>query len=139
MSVPLLLQAIALNLLIVAVAWRKRAYVLYLLESCVYFLQGQSARRKVNKYLADNFKPVSAETAHQDLKVVGKLPKALDGVYARTGPNPVLPITGDYHWYGAWVILCNCMAQLVLDQEARPSTTAVFLLEATRGSAVDDY
>ncbi|KAK9918068.1 hypothetical protein WJX75_000916 [Coccomyxa subellipsoidea] len=57
------------------------------------------ARRKKNKYLADNFAPVSAETTHQDLKVVGKLPKALDGVYARTGPNPVLPISGDYHWF----------------------------------------
>ena len=107
MSVPLLLQVVALNLLVVAIAWRKRAYVLYLLEKCVDILQEQSARRKVNKYLADNFKPVSAETAYQDLKVVGKLPKALDGVYARTGPNPVLPITGDYHWYGSWHLLTH--------------------------------
>jgi hypothetical protein len=98
MSVPLLLQAIALNVLIVLGAWFGRARWLHAVEICVNVLQGQPARRKKNKYLADNFAPVSAETTHQDLKVVGKLPKALDGVYARTGPNPVLPISGDYHW-----------------------------------------
>lgn len=98
MSLPLLLQAIALNAFIVLIVWIKRAYFLYVVERCVDVLQGQLARRRKNKFLADNFAPVSAETDQQNLKVVGKLPKALDGVYARIGPNPVLPISGDYHW-----------------------------------------
>lgn len=94
----LALLGVAINLSIVLIVWFGRAHWLHIVERCVNVLQGQSARRRKNKYLADNFAPVSAETSFQDLEVEGKFPKALNGVYARTGPNPVLPISGDYHW-----------------------------------------
>lgn len=61
-------------------------------------LQGQAKRRKCNVYLSDNFAPVAKETHAEDLEVVGKIPSDVQGVYARTGPNPVLVPNGDYHW-----------------------------------------
>jgi carotenoid 9,10(9',10')-cleavage dioxygenase 1 len=61
--------------------------------------QGQPARRKRNPYLADNFAPVPDETAAPCTLLEGTLPPALDGVFARIGPNPALPPTGDYHWF----------------------------------------
>lgn len=61
--------------------------------------QGQPARRKRNPYLADNFAPVADETAAPCTLLEGTLPPALDGVFARIGPNPALPPTGDYHWF----------------------------------------
>ena len=62
-------------------------------------LQGQAKRRKSNIYLSDNFAPIAKETQAEDLEVVGKIPSDVEGVYARTGPNPVLVPNGDYHWY----------------------------------------
>lgn len=37
------------------------------------------------------------EVHAEELKVVGSLPKGLEGVFARTGPNPE-QLAGDYHW-----------------------------------------
>ena len=61
-------------------------------------LQGQAKRRKSNIYLSDNFAPIAKETQAEDLDIVGKIPSDVEGVYARTGPNPVLVPSGDYHW-----------------------------------------
>jgi len=63
--------------------------------------QGQPARRARNPYLGlkHNFMPVAEET-HAPAKVIqGVLPPALAGVFARIGPNPALPPSGDYHWF----------------------------------------
>jgi len=61
-------------------------------------MQGQAKRRKDNMYLAENFAPVQKETQAEDLDIVGKIPSDVEGVYARTGPNPALIPSGDYHW-----------------------------------------
>ena len=53
--------------------------------------------RYTHRYLAGNFAPVRKEVHTQELKVIGALPAGLEGVFARTGPNPE-QLAGDYHW-----------------------------------------
>ena len=39
-------------------------------------------------------------TGFDDLEIVeGEIPGDLNGIYVRTGPNPVLPIQDGYHWF----------------------------------------
>ena len=40
----------------------------------------------------------------KELKVIGSLPAGLEGVFARTGPNPE-QLAGDYHWCGRGVFV----------------------------------
>ena len=47
-----------------------------------------------NVYLHDNFAPQNRAVHQQDLRVEGNVPQALDGAFARIGPNPYLPPTG---------------------------------------------
>ena len=63
------------------------------------FLQGGSARGPAT-FLGGNFAPVVHEMHVQGLEVVGTLPRELDGVYIRNGPNPKFPPDGpsNYHW-----------------------------------------
>ena len=44
----------------------------------------------------------------QGLEVVGTLPRELDGVYIRNGPNPKFPPDGpgNYHWCSLYPALC---------------------------------
>jgi carotenoid cleavage dioxygenase len=50
-------------------------------------------------FLEGNFFPVHAETTATDLKVIGALPKELDGLFVRNGPNPQFAPKGRYHWF----------------------------------------
>jgi len=50
-------------------------------------------------FLAGNFFPVHEETVADDLKVVGAIPKELDGLFVRNGPNPRFAPKGNYHWF----------------------------------------
>jgi len=50
-------------------------------------------------FLDGNFAPVSEEHTTDALKVTGELPKALDGLFVRNGPNPQFPPPGNYHWF----------------------------------------
>src|SRR3989344_977027 len=50
-------------------------------------------------FLDDVFAPVPSETETTALRVVGELPAALNGVYARIGPNPLKPNPKRYHWF----------------------------------------
>lgn len=52
-----------------------------------------------NAFLAGNYSPVREETEADDLKVIGELPKEMDGMYVRTGPNPQFDPKGQYHWF----------------------------------------
>lgn len=52
-----------------------------------------------NAFLDDVFAPVDHETTATSLDVVGELPTALNGLYARIGPNPLKPHRGVYHWF----------------------------------------
>jgi carotenoid cleavage dioxygenase-like enzyme len=54
----------------------------------------------VNPFLADVFGPVQSETTETRLSVTGQLPRELNGLYARIGPNPLAPPNqGRYHWF----------------------------------------
>jgi carotenoid cleavage dioxygenase len=53
-----------------------------------------------NRYLENNYAPVSAELTDTELAVTGTIPDHLDGRYLRNGPNPaVAPDPAAYHWF----------------------------------------
>jgi carotenoid cleavage dioxygenase-like enzyme len=52
-----------------------------------------------NPYLEGNYAPVREETEAENLRIIGELPKAMDGMYVRTGPNPQFDPKGQYHWF----------------------------------------
>ena len=52
-----------------------------------------------NPYLEGPFAPVFDECDAADLTVIGELPRGLDGVFLRNGPNPVHAPRGRYHWF----------------------------------------
>jgi carotenoid cleavage dioxygenase-like enzyme len=52
-----------------------------------------------NPYLAGPFAPIQDELTLDDLEVVGEIPRDLNGVYVRNGPNPQFDPRGRYHWF----------------------------------------
>ncbi|MDA5194765.1 carotenoid oxygenase family protein [Govanella unica] len=51
-------------------------------------------------YLVPPFGPVHAEVTAEDLDIIaGEVPRDLDGVYLRTGPNPRVLASGRPHWF----------------------------------------
>ena len=52
-----------------------------------------------NPYLLGNFAPVSNEIQAENLKVIGKIPTELEGMFVRNGPNPQFSPIGQYHWF----------------------------------------
>lgn len=54
----------------------------------------------VNRYLTDNYAPVTTEETVHALPVIGTLPAHLDGRYLRNGPNPIGNVDpASYHWF----------------------------------------
>ncbi len=73
------------------------------------------------RYLGGNFAPVKKEVHSEALEVVGALPEGLEGVFARTGPNPE-QLAGDYHWCAYEFAPCLALARLWPHQATvRPS------------------
>eukprot|EP00903_Cladosiphon_okamuranus_P013499 g12573.t1 len=54
---------------------------------------------KNNEFLQGAYAPVQEEFTAQECEVVGEVPEAVFGEFARNGPNPRLPPTGGYHWF----------------------------------------
>ncbi|OUC90621.1 carotenoid oxygenase family protein [Streptosporangium minutum] len=52
-----------------------------------------------NPYLMGVYAPVQDEITAENLKVIGEIPKDLNGVYLRNGPNARFPARGRYHWF----------------------------------------
>jgi len=50
-------------------------------------------------FLDDVFAPVPNESDTTALRVEGRVPEALSGMYARIGPNPIQPQPSRYHWF----------------------------------------
>lgn len=50
-------------------------------------------------YLQGNYAPIHTEITAHDLPVIGDLPADLDGMFIRTGSNPMFEPTGRYHWF----------------------------------------
>jgi carotenoid cleavage dioxygenase len=59
----------------------------------------QQAPVEENPYLLGVFAPVHEEITADDLEVVGEIPRDLNGVYLRNGPNPQHDPSGRYHWF----------------------------------------
>lgn len=54
----------------------------------------------IDRYLADNYAPVTEEVTGTDLPVIGELPRELTGRYLRNGPNPVGEVDpATHHWF----------------------------------------
>src|SRR3954466_2467075 len=54
---------------------------------------------EINPYLAGPYAPVGVEIEAVNLPVIGEIPRDLDGVYLRNGPNPQFSPIGRYHWF----------------------------------------
>eukprot|EP00752_Nemacystus_decipiens_P006247 g5634.t1 len=54
---------------------------------------------KDNKFLQGAYAPVHEEITAQECEVVGELPVAVFGEFARNGPNPRFAPKGGYHWF----------------------------------------
>src|SRR5262245_43548131 len=52
-----------------------------------------------NPYLVGKYAPIYDEIAVDNLQVIGEIPKDLNGVYVRNGPNPRYQPKGRYHWF----------------------------------------
>lgn len=52
-----------------------------------------------NPYLNGPYAPRHDELTVDDLEVIGEIPRDLDGVFLRNGPNPRFAPEGRYHWF----------------------------------------
>ena len=52
-----------------------------------------------NPYLGGPYAPIDTEIDASNLHVIGEIPRDLDGVYLRNGPNPQHDPVGRYHWF----------------------------------------
>jgi len=57
------------------------------------------ALEAANPYLLGAYAPVFEEVVESNLKVIGEIPKDINGVYVRNGPNPKFEPKGHYHWF----------------------------------------
>ena len=55
--------------------------------------------RGLSPMLEGAYAPVFDEIVRSDLRVVGEIPRDLNGVYLRNGPNPRYAPLGRYHWF----------------------------------------
>ena len=63
-------------------------------------LQGGVDTARSNPYLEGAFAPVQDERTETSLRVTGRIPRDLEGIFTRIGPNPVrTPNPGSYHWF----------------------------------------
>lgn len=54
----------------------------------------------IERYLEDNYAPVTRELTETDLTVVGTIPDELNGRYLRNGPNPMGEVDlATHHWF----------------------------------------
>ncbi len=51
------------------------------------------------RYLRGAFAPVTEEVTAEDLPVEGELPKSVNGLLVRNGPNPIQADPSAYHWF----------------------------------------
>lgn len=57
------------------------------------------ALEAANPYLLGPYAPIFDEIVASDLKVIGEIPKDINGSYVRNGPNPKFEPKGHYHWF----------------------------------------
>jgi len=52
-----------------------------------------------SRFLRGNFAPIQDQIQVEGLSVVGEIPRGLDGMLVRNGPNPRFSPLGKYHWF----------------------------------------
>lgn len=57
------------------------------------------ALEAANPYLLGPYAPIFEEIVATDLEVIGEIPRDINGVYVRNGPNPKFEPKGHYHWF----------------------------------------
>lgn len=62
-------------------------------------IAAEEPRKPSSPFLEGNYAPVREEITAERLEVVGAIPKELDGVFVRNGPNPQFAPMGKYHWF----------------------------------------
>jgi carotenoid cleavage dioxygenase len=70
---------------------------LWVLNACATAEKG--AAWPNHPFLRGNFAPVQEEITADTLKVIGRLPPEMDGMFVRNGPNPQFPPLGHYGWF----------------------------------------
>ena len=92
---------------------------------------------QTNPFLAGNFAPVREETEAHDLRVIGQLPRDMNGMFLRIGPNPQFEPIGKYHWFDGDGMLHGVRVE---DGKAsyrnRYVRTTGFEIERQRGRAI---
>lgn len=90
-----------------------------------------------NPFLQGNFSPVHDERADLSLEVIGQLPREIDGLFLRNGPNPRFTPIGTYHWFDG-----DGMMHAVRIKDGKASyknrwvRTREFLIEEKEGKAL---
>ena len=60
---------------------------------------GRNTRKKPQLIKTDSENEPNGLIEAVNLPVIGEIPRDLDGVYLRNGPNPQFPPVGRYHWF----------------------------------------
>ncbi|MFM7150548.1 MAG: carotenoid oxygenase family protein [Gemmataceae bacterium] len=72
----------------------------FLAASSLALIAGEDRNSPTNSpFLQGNYAPVREEVTAENLKVIGKLPAEMDGMFVRNGPNPQFPPRNAYHWF----------------------------------------
>jgi carotenoid cleavage dioxygenase-like enzyme len=71
---------------------------LWVLNACATAQKG-TVTWPNHPFLRGNFAPVQEEITADNLKVIGRLPPEMDGMFVRNGPNPQFPPLGHYGWF----------------------------------------
>ncbi len=88
-------------------------------------------------YLTDNFAPVKKEITADNLTVEGELPKELEGMFLRNGPNPQFKPIGLHHWLdGDGMLHCVEISNGKASYRNRYIRTDGFKVEQTQGKAI---
>ena len=90
-----------------------------------------------NPFLTGLFAPVNREITADELPVIGEIPKDLEGVYLRNGPNPTLEPRGRYHWFdGDGMVHAVAFRDGKATYRNRWLRTAGFVTEQEAGHAI---
>lgn len=90
-----------------------------------------------NPYLLGIYAPVRSEISSADLQVTGQIPKDLNGVYLRNGPNRQYDADGRYHWFdGDGMVHAVHFENGTARYQNRWVRTKAFETESTAGKAL---
>ncbi|MBA3906708.1 MAG: carotenoid oxygenase family protein [Pseudonocardiales bacterium] len=97
----------------------------------------QVANDDQNPYLLGLFAPVVDEIVADDLEVVGEIPRDLNGVYLRNGPNRRYAAPGRFHWFdGDGMVHAMAFENGRARYRNRYVRTAAFTREEAAGGAL---